>query len=291
VSAERLSVDGIEIIRRGSAADAAPVVLLHGIGSNAESFAPFMDCLDSRRTAIAWDCPGYGVSAPLSIEWPRAQDYVDALARLLDRLAVERAVLIGHSLGALVAARFAAANPARTEGLALVSPAVGYRTAPGAAMPDGVRARIDDLERLGPQAFAAARARGLVYEPERKPEVTGRVEAAMAAVRLPGYAQAARMLASAWIYDDVAALEVPTLVMCGAHDRVTPPEQTARVAQAVPSRVRLKNDVVLIADAGHAVMQEWPRAVADGMAGLIGPPMPATRNVMQGRADPGIATG
>src|SRR5262249_21430312 len=131
------------------------------------------------------------------------------------------------------------------------------------------RTRIEDLERLGPEAFAAVRARGLVHEPERKPEVAARVGAAMAAVRLPGYTQAARMPASGWSFDAAAAPPGPPMVICGAHDRVTPPAQTARVAQAVPSRVRIGNDVVLVADAGHAVMQEYPRAVSDCMAGLI----------------------
>src|SRR5438105_629449 len=101
---ERLTVDGIEIIRRGSATDVSPVVLLHGIGSNAGSFAPFMACLDARRAAVAWDCPGYGGSTPPPVEWPRAQDYADALVRLLDQLEIERAVMIGHSLGAIIAA-------------------------------------------------------------------------------------------------------------------------------------------------------------------------------------------
>jgi pimeloyl-ACP methyl ester carboxylesterase len=266
---ERHVVDGIEIIRRGDPAKTVPIVLLHGIGSNAASFEPIMACLDRSRAVIAWDCPGYGRSAPLAVEWPLATGYSDALVRLLDRLAVHRAVVIGHSLGAIIAARFAATNSTRTAAVALISPAVGYRVTPGAPMPDGVRARVDELGRLGPKDFAASRARGLVHEPDRKPEVTGRVEAAMAAVRLPGYTQAARMLASAWIFDDVATLQAPTLVMCGAHDRVTPPEQTGRVAHAVPPHVRVENDAILIADAGHAVPQERPQDVAERISGLI----------------------
>jgi pimeloyl-ACP methyl ester carboxylesterase len=267
---QRLVVDGIDIVRRGGTMDRTPVMLLHGIGSNAGSFEPLIACLAHDHAVIAWDCPGYGRSAPLAVNWPLAQDYSEALKRLLDRLNVERAVFVGHSLGAIIAARFAAMTPDRTAGVALISPAVGYRTPPGAPLPDGARARIDELEKLGPQAFAAARARGLVHEPDRKPEVTARVEAAMAAVQFPGYAQAVRMLASAWIFDDAAALQVPTVVMCGANDRVTPPEQSKRVADAVPPPVRIGGDMILIADAGHAVTQEQPDEVAQHLAGLIG---------------------
>lgn len=266
---QHLVVNGIEIVRRKGASAGVPVVLLHGIGSNARSFEPLMARFAEDRTLIAWDCPGYGRSAPLAAEWPTAQDYSEVLQRLLDGLKVPRAIVIGHSLGAIIAARFAAANPSRAVGVALISPAVGYRTLPGASLPDGIRARLDELARLGPEAFAASRARALVHKPDRKPEVAARVEAAMAAVRLPSYAQAARMLASAWIFDDVAALQAPTIVICGANDRVTPPDQTKRVADAVPSLVRIGGDLVLITDAGHAVTQERPEEVARRLAGLI----------------------
>ena len=42
-----------------------PVVLLHGIGSNAQSFAPLMRSFEDRYSMLAWDAPGYGGSAPL----------------------------------------------------------------------------------------------------------------------------------------------------------------------------------------------------------------------------------
>jgi pimeloyl-ACP methyl ester carboxylesterase len=91
----------------------------------------------------------------------------------------------------------------------------------------------------------------------------------MAAVRLPGYAQAARMLGSGKIVDDVAALRSPTLVMCGAHDRVTPPEQTERVVQALPPSVRVAEHAIVIPDAGHAVPQEQPQRIAGILADLF----------------------
>ena len=105
--------------------------------------------------------------------WPRVgplpQSYSEALAQLLDRLAVHRAVLVGHSLGAIIAARFAATNPGRVAGLALISPAVGYRTPVGAPLPDNVRARIDDFVRLGAKDFAAARAPEPCMSPSANP--------------------------------------------------------------------------------------------------------------------------
>ena len=58
-----------------------PIVLLHGIGSNAQSFEPLMRALD--RPALAWDAPGYGASEPLAAQWPDASDYAAAVDRWL----------------------------------------------------------------------------------------------------------------------------------------------------------------------------------------------------------------
>ena len=91
-----------------------PVLLLHGIGSNAQSFVPLMQAFDRRCAVLAWDAPGYGDSQPLAPAWPDAADYAGALDRLLAALDVARCVLLGHSLGALIAARFAAAWPRRS---------------------------------------------------------------------------------------------------------------------------------------------------------------------------------
>ena len=96
---QRLVVEGIEIVRSVGLTNEAPIVLLHGIGSNAGSFEPLLACLGKNRTLVAWNCPGYGRSAPLASEWPLPQNYSEALAQLLDRLAIHRAVVVGHSLG------------------------------------------------------------------------------------------------------------------------------------------------------------------------------------------------
>ncbi len=62
---------------------------------------------------LAWDMPGYGESPMLAATPADAGDYADALARMLDRAGVEQTILVGHSLGALVAAAFAAKYPQR----------------------------------------------------------------------------------------------------------------------------------------------------------------------------------
>lgn len=241
-------------------AGALPLVCLHGIGSEARAFDALAGALHAGLRVIAWEAPGYGPSAPLPQDWPEPADYADALARLADGLGLERFWLLGHSLGTLIGAAFAARHPDRVAGLALVSCAQGMGVAPGSPLPARAQARIDDLERLGPAAFACARAPRLIHEPARHSELVAAVAAGMARVRLPGYAQAVRMLASGDLAGQAAALRVPSCVFVGAEDVVTPPAQSRAVWDALPAPTR--RHYAELSDTGHAAPQQAPAALA-----------------------------
>ncbi len=251
-------VAGTALLRRPGDNASTPLVLLHGIGSNAASWAPMLARLDPRIDATAWDAPGYGGSSPLAEASPRPQHYAARLEAVLDGLGLGRVMLAGHSLGALFAANFAASRPARVAALALLSPASGYRVPPGGTLPDALQARIDDLDRLGAEAFATARSPRLVHRPEASQAVLARVQRAMAAVHPAGYAQAVRALGAGDLLADAARIAPPVLVAVGTHDRVTPPAGVRAVFAALTHGLRL----VELPDAGHALPQECPAEVA-----------------------------
>jgi pimeloyl-ACP methyl ester carboxylesterase len=98
-----------------------PLVLLHGVGSGARSWVRQLDTLSARCRVIAWDGPGYGDSIALPMDAPGPDKYIDALLKLVDALGVDRMHLVGHSLGAIQAARFARRHPERLLGLTLAS--------------------------------------------------------------------------------------------------------------------------------------------------------------------------
>lgn len=243
-----------------------PVVLLHGIGSRARSFVPLMDALDPWFSVLAWDAPGYGDSSPLVVEAPDASDYAAALNRLLAELDISRCILIGHSLGALIAARMAVVSPNRVAVLGLLSPALGYGADRNGPLPSTVAARLEELDRLGAAAFAAKRAPGLLADPAGTPEVLRQVESAMADVRRPGYDQAVRMLASGTLLKDARRVAIPTVVWVGARDRITPPDNARQVYETLPAPAR--RAYAEIPDAGHAVCQERPAEIAVGILSL-----------------------
>src|SRR5690606_12047307 len=114
---------------------------------------------------IAWNAPGYGRSRPLDAEWPLALDYADALRGFLDSLGLDKVLLVGHSLGCLTGAAFAAAHRDRVARLLLSSPALGHGVPRGAALSPAAQARIDDLANLGADEFARQRAPRLVHDP------------------------------------------------------------------------------------------------------------------------------
>jgi pimeloyl-ACP methyl ester carboxylesterase len=256
---------GIEFVRRPGVGHAHPLLLLHGVGSRAQNFAPLIEALPASVDVIAWNAPGYGASQPLTIAKPHPRDYAAALERLLDAMGLGRVVLAGHSLGSLFAASFAVHYPSRVAALALLSPALGYGVARGAALPPAVQARIDDINSLGAEAFAAKRAARLVHQPERKPQVLAGVQQAMTALNLTGYAQAVQALGAGDLVADITRITAPTLVAVGTEDVVTPPEN-ARTAYAAVAHGGGYHE---IPDAGHAVPQEYPAAVAGLLMPLI----------------------
>ncbi len=262
VALEQRTVGGLDLLIRCGATGTPPLLLLHGIGSRSFSFVPLMNAIEPSRTVIAWDAPGYGQSRPLDTRTPVASDYAAAALALLDALAIPTIDLLGHSLGTLIAAHLAATAPDRVRRLALLSPTLGYGVAPGEPLPPAVATRPAELAALGADAFARKRGSRLVYESDRKPAVTAAVIAAMRTMTLPGYSQAAHLLGSGRLLDDVAKLRCPTLVAVGAEDVVTPPQIAQRVAQALPQQAATHSDVLQIPACGHAVYLEDPTAIA-----------------------------
>lgn len=226
--------DGARVsFRDAGAAPEATHVLLHGIGSASGSWVRQLDAARGQALRVlAWDAPGYGGSDAVASDWPRADAYAERLWAWLDALDVQTPVtLVGHSLGALMAAHAAVKAPQRVLRLVLLSPAAGYGDAEAAVRDKKLQDRLATLERLGPQGMAQARAAAML-SPGAAPELVEAVRDSMSQVIPAGYTQAARLLAHGQIATDLAQLNCPVAVASGSADTITTPAACQAVAQA-----------------------------------------------------------
>ena len=188
--------------------------------------------------------PGYGESPMLATARADAGAYADALARMLDRAGVQKTVLLGHSLGALVAAAFAARYPQRVRYLVLADVAQGYGQAEAAQREKVWQGRQQQMA-LGGEAMAEGRAAKLLRAGAREADVAT-VAAGMRRLRSEGYLAAAWMLAHDDIHRWLAGYRGRFAVWCGEQDAITQPELVQGVA------LRYGMPYLAIPQAGHA---------------------------------------
>jgi 3-oxoadipate enol-lactonase len=248
------------VIRLVRAGERGPVVLLlHGIGGSAESFRPQLDALAAGHRVLAWDAPGYGGSSDPAAA-PGTAGFAAVAAGVLSEAGA--AHVVGVSWGGVIATRLAVEHPELVRSLVLAGSSRGSAVTPAGA--DAMRARADELARLGAAEFARRRAPRLLG-PDADAGIRARVERIMAEVRLPGYRYAAEAMADT---DHTPLLgrvgRTPTLVLVGAEDRVTGPAESRRLAEGIPG-ARLK----IIESAGHAANQEQPVAFDEAISAFF----------------------
>jgi len=245
--------------RRGSG---PLLLLLHGIGSNSGSFRHQLADLSDKWTVVAWDAPGYGRSddpmQPFTLS-----DLADHVVRLLDELEVERAHVLGVSMGGVVAQLVFHRHPRRVHSLILVDTNPGGGGLPEPERSARIQGRLDALERLGPRGMAEARAPHLL-RPDAPAELLAEVTEIMAEVRPAGYRAAAVALGQTDLTALLGGIDVPTLVIHGAQDTVVPPETGDMLAASIPGA-----RFVLIPDAGHVSNQEQPAAFNAAVRGFL----------------------
>jgi YbgC/YbaW family acyl-CoA thioester hydrolase len=254
----RLTVNGVNLAVdvRGS----GPAILfVHGYPLDHTVWEPQLQALDGWRR-IAPDLRGMGLSDAPDLGYSMAT-YADDLAALLDTLGVERAVLCGLSMGGYVVFEFLRRWRGRAAGLVLVDTR---------AEPDGIEAK-----RARDAAAAQARDKGAgaiaetmlpkMFAPSaatRKPEVVERVRALMAATPVAGIVGALGALRDR--PDSTPLLstlgDLPTLVLVGADDQITPPPRAAAMAAAIPG-----SRFVTIPGAGHLSTIEEPAATTEAL--------------------------
>lgn len=217
--------------RSGAACET--IVLIHGVGMNQSVWAPQVDVLSKSFQVVVYDMLGHGESA-LPSATPTLEEYARQLEQVLDAIHVERAHVVGHSMGALVALEFALRHASRT--LSVVALNAVYDRTP--AQREAVMARAANLAEVPDAAGVDATLSRWFGEPIPG-HLTGAAQAVRAlllAVDPVGYARTYRLFACS---DDahvgrLAALTVPALFLTGACDPNSSPTMSHAMATVTP---------------------------------------------------------
>jgi 3-oxoadipate enol-lactonase len=237
-----------------------PLVLTHGLGDSLRRWDAVAPALAAHHTLVRWDVRGFGDSDKPPGPYSPALLAVDLLA-LLDRLDLERAHLGGFSMGGVIAQRLALDHPERVRSLILCSTSSEVGPA-GTASWRGLAERIEqhgfaagapDASRAFSSAFAA-----------RHPDVVAAAGRRTAANTPHAYAAAARAMSDYHWTAELTRLRVPTLILQGLADRLTPPGGSVKMHRAFPA-ARL----LMFADTGHDLPTEQPERFTAAVLGFL----------------------
>ena len=230
-----------------------PVVFIHGFPHHRGLWAPQLDALARRARCIAPDLAGFGESTPVARASMDA--YADDVVALLDTLGIERAVFAGLSMGGYVAFALWRRHRARCHALVLADTRAG-------ADDDAARGKRREMIALaraqGSAAVAATMLPGMVGKStrERSPELVAQVDAMLRAAAPEAMVGALEaMMSRPDATPTLGGIDVPTLVVVGAEDVLTPPSAARAMADAIPD-ARLET----IDGAGHVSNLERPAA-------------------------------
>ncbi len=241
---------------------AQALLFLHGISGGAAGAAAILpDLTPPGWRGLAWDMPGYGASAAIS---PVDFDaWADAVVVLLDAAGLASAVLVGHSLGGMIALHTAARAHERVAGLVLACCTPAFGAAGGALQQAFLARRLGPLDEGADMRAPAVELIPTMVGPGGDPEVVGAAVDQMAAIAPDSYRAAMRALVHFDRRAALPALTMPALVVAGRHDSVATPAVVARMAERLPDARYLE------LDAGHLLPYEAPRAFAAAVRAFL----------------------
>jgi pimeloyl-ACP methyl ester carboxylesterase len=259
--ARRIEIGDVEIAYEDTGGDGPAVVLVHGLGGSAYAWWAQLGALrDAGYRAIAPDQRGAGRSArvpgPYSVE-----GWAEDVERLLDGLGIERAALVGHSVGCMIAEHAAVRLGERATALALCGGAARW---PEAYQPGfEERAQLARAGRMDANAEAVAE-RGLTERcRSERPEIHGLLISLVASNDPDSYAEWA-LATGAGSMRDLDRVACRVLAFAGDEDAVTPLALAEEIADVAP-----RGETATIPEAAHWCMLEQPQAVNEALVGFL----------------------
>lgn len=208
------------------------VLMLHGIGGGHLSFAPQVESLaSSGYRAVAWDMPGYGHSAP--IEPYTFKGLAESCITLIEGLRCEDVVLVGHSMGGMVAQEVVARRPGRVSRLVLCGTSASFGKPDGDWQREFIAERTAPLDAGRTMAQLAEQLVPQMVGPGSLPEGVRLAQHCMSQVNPSTYRRALEALVTFDRRANLGNIHVPTLLIAGEHDRNAPPAVMKKMSQAI----------------------------------------------------------
>lgn len=240
--------------------DGPAVVFSNSLGSTHRMWDPQLAAFERRYRVVRYDTRGHGQSpvpeGPYTID-----DLADDLVALLDTLDIERAHLIGLSLGGMTAMRVAARNPERVGRLALLCTAT-HLPPYDAWTERAATVRAHGTGAVAESVVARWFTSGFVTA---NPDGKTTYERMVAATPAEGYASSCEAIATLDLRADLARITAPTLAVAGTDDPATPPNRLAEIAAGVRG-ARL----VEVAQAAHLANVEQSTAITPTLLEHLG---------------------
>ena len=212
-----------------------PVVMIHGLGGTSNTFTPVLAAFARHRT-IRFDLPGSGrsprVDGRLSLRL-----FVERALLVMRKAEVERAHVVAHSMGTIVAAHLAATEPGKVTSLALFGPLL----APPDPARAAIRARAAEARKGDMQPIADALLQSSVSADTRikRPAAAAFVRELLMRQDAEGYARTCEALAEMQPAD-TSRIDCPTLLVTGDEDVVAPPQSVRMMSERIAgSRVEV----------------------------------------------------
>jgi pimeloyl-ACP methyl ester carboxylesterase len=258
--------NGKEICYEGRGTRGPALLLVHAFPLDRRMWRRQLTGLGDLARVVAIDLPGFGQSAPVgdghqAIPMAELGEQVIGVA---NALGFDRFVLGGLSMGGYVAQAMLARHRGRLAGLALMDTRLEADTV------DIVRGRLADADRVlvEGQSFLAERMLpGLLTARthEERPDLVEEVRRMILEASREGLAATLRGMAGRGEHAaELAKLTVPTTVIVGAEDELTPPEVARRLAQTIPG-----SQLAVVPGAGHLASLEQADAVNVALRALL----------------------
>lgn len=224
--------------------------LLHGMNGNSKSWANLFHSLRSYFRVIAWDAPSFGGS---DVFGDSIEEYKNAAKALIEALKLEDIILIGHSMGGLIASQLAHDDDLTVSGLILSSTHLGFGCPKGEVLMARYANRVKKFSaKLSDTDYALERARR--NTPENTPELVIKFLANVAlGIRVESIRDGGRMSQETDNTTICNNLKVPVLILSGAKDTVISAEMHASLIAALPGASE-----AVFPEVGHASYAECP---------------------------------